>query len=120
MSLIKSYSYAINLLASVTTIVIGILSMDTFLLSAVSFLAWAVSPYLFSTFIIKRSTRHVAVMIATGLSLVMATGGIFLLIDAMYIQSDAQSAMAFAVIPMYQWGMLLIAALLIFLTNKKN
>ena len=88
--------------------VVGILNMDTFALGAIGFLLWAVSPYLFAVFMTKRSTQYAATLVVTGVSSILAISGIFLLIDAMYIHLDAQSALVFVVIPMYQWIILLV------------
>jgi len=117
---IKGISYGINLLASLVTITVGILNMDTFSLGAIGFLVWAISPYLFAAFITKCSTQYVAILMSTGVSLILAIGGIFLLIDAMYIHQDAQSALVFVVIPMYQWIILFITAIPIYFINKNR
>jgi len=98
---------------------VGILNMDTFALGAIGFLVWAISPYLFAVFMTQRSTQHVAILIVTGVSFILAIGGVFLLIDAMYIHQDAQSALVFVVIPMYQWIILLVTALPLYFINKK-
>ena len=117
---IKRISYSINLLAILVTITVGILNMDTFALGAIGLLIWAISPYLFAIFLTKQSNHHASILIATGVSLILAIGGIFLLIDAMYIHLDAQSALVFIIIPMYQWIILLIAALPIYFINKNK
>ena len=116
---IKLISYGVNLLASLVTITVGILNMDTFALGAIGFLVWAISPYLFAVFMTKQSTQYAATLVVTGISSVLAIGGVFLLIDAMYIHLDAQSALVFVVIPMYQWIILLIAALAIYIIHRK-
>ena len=116
----KRISFGINLLASLVTIAVGILTMDTFSLGAIGFLVWAISPYLFAAFITKYSTEYAAISMATGASVILAIGGVFLLIDAMYIHQDAQSALVFVVIPMYQWIILLITALPIYFINKNR
>ena len=117
---IKRISYSINLLAILVTITVGILNMDTFALGAIGLLIWAISPYLFAIFMTKHSTQYAATLVVTGVSFILAIGGIFLLIDAMYIHLDAQSALVFVVIPMYQWIILLIAALPIYFINKNK
>jgi len=98
---------------------VGILNMDTFVLGAIGFLLWAVSPYLFAIFMTKQNTQYAATLVVTGVSSVLAIGGIFLLIDAMYIHLDAQSALVFVVIPMYQWIILLVTAFPIYFINRK-
>ncbi len=94
--------------------------MDTFALGAIGLLVWAISPYLFASLMTKRSTQHVTILMTTGVSVILAIGGIFLLIDAMYIHQDAQSALVFVVIPMYQWIILLITAISIYLIDKNR
>ncbi len=93
--------------------------MDTFALGAIGFLVWAISPYLFAAFMTKRITQHAATLVVTGVSSILAVGGIFLLIDAMYIHLDAQSALVFVVIPMYQWIILLVTVLFVYTIKKK-
>ncbi len=117
---IKLISYGVNLLASLVTITVGILNMDTFALGAIGFLVWAISPYLFAVFITRRSTQYAVTLVITGVSFILAIGGISLLIDAMHIHLDAQSALVFVVIPMYQWIILLITAISIYFINKNR
>lgn len=108
---IKLISYGVNLLASLVTITVGILNMDTFALGAIGFLVWAISPYLFAVFMIKQRTQYTSTLVVTGVSSFISVAGIYLLVDAMYIHPDPQGALAFVVIPMYQWVILLIIAL---------
>ncbi len=115
----KRISYGINLFASLVTIAVGILNMESFALGAIGFLVWAVSPYLFAAFMTKQSTQYTATLVVAGVSSILAIGGIFLLIDAMYIHLDAQSALVFVVIPMYQWIILLVTAFSLYFINKK-
>ena len=99
---------------------VGILSMDTFALGAIGLLVWAISPYLFAAFMTKQSTQYTATLVITGVSSILAIGGVFLLIYALYIHQDAQSALVFVVIPMYQWIILLIATIPIYFINKNK
>ena len=115
----KAIAYSINLIAIIVTIGIGIRSMESFSLGAVGFLLWAVSPYLFADLMIKYVIQYVSILAVGGLSFILAIGGMFLLIDAMFLHPDAQSALAFVVIPMYQWVILLIVALPLYLIEKK-
>ena len=106
-------------LAAVITIAVGILSMDTFSLGAVGLLVWAVSPYLYGMLLTKLVSKRKAVVALVLVLSVIVIGGMVLLIDAMYIHTDPQSALAFVVIPVYQWALLLLATLPIYLLNKK-
>lgn len=115
----KTTSYFLAVLASVLTIAIGILNMDAFSLGAVGLLVWAVSPYLYGMLLTKLVSKRKAVVTVVSLVSVIVIGGIVLLIDAMYIHTDPQSALVFVVIPAYQWALLLLATLPIYLLNKK-
>ena len=108
-----------GVLASTLTIVVGILNMDTFTLGAMGFLVWAISPYLYGMILTKLLSKRKAIATNILLISVIATGGIFLLVDAMYIHTYPQSALVFVVIPAYQWVLLLLATLPIYLINKK-
>ncbi|RLA25402.1 MAG: hypothetical protein DRQ62_02690 [Gammaproteobacteria bacterium] len=94
--------------------------MDAFSMVAIVFLVWAISPYLFAMLIIKQCIQHKQLMIVAGLSSILAIAGTWLLIDMMYIQPDAQSALALVVIPMYQWLVLLVIAVLNYIFNRKH
>ena len=116
----KKIAYGINFIAVMITIGIGIQSMDTFSLKAVGFIVLASSPYLYGSLLIKSVSKRNAIVITTFVVFVLAIGGTYLLLDAMYIHPDPQGALAFVVIPVYQWGLLLLATLPIYLINKKG
>ena len=116
----KQISYVINAIAIIFVIGIGINSMDTFSLKAVSFLLLASSPYLYGSLLTKLVSKQNAIVITTVVVLVLALGGSYLLLDAMYIHPDPQGALAFVVIPVYQCGLLLLATLPIYLFNKRE
>ncbi len=116
----KQLSYTINFLASITVVIIAILNLDTLTLAAISLLIWAISPYLFTIFMTKRSNKDIVVNIVFGVSLFLVVGGLYLLVDAMYIHTDPQGGLAFIVVPMYQWMILLIIMLPLYLINKKG
>ena len=117
---IKTTSYLLAAFAAVFTIAVGILSMDAFSPGAVGLLVWAVSPYLYGMFVTKLVSKRKAIVTFTLVLSVIVIGGIILLIDAMYIHTDPQSALAFIVIPVYQWALLLLATLPVYLLNKKG
>ena len=116
----KKIAYGINFIAVMITIGIGIQSMDTFSLKAVGFIVFASSPYLYGSLLTKLISKRKAIIITIFMVFVLATGGSYLLLDAMYINQDPQASLAFIVIPVYQWGLLLLATLPIYLINKKG
>ena len=117
---IKTISYLLAAFAAVFTIAVGILSMDAFSLGAVGLLVLAVSPYLYGMVLTKLVSKRKAIVSVALLVSVVVIGGIALLIDAMYIHTDPQSALVFVVIPVYQWALLLLATLPVYLLNKKG
>ena len=116
----KTFSYFIGIFTTTLTVLVGILNMNTFTLGVIGFLIWAVSPYLYGMILTKLLSKSRAITVSVLLLSIIAIGGIFLLVDAMYIHLDAQSALAFVVIPVYQWGLLLLATIPIYLINKKG
>ena len=94
--------------------------MDAFSLGALGLLVWAVSPYLYGMLVTKLVSKRNAVVTIVLVVSVIVMAGIGLLIDAMYIHTDPQSALAFVVIPVYQWALLLLATLPIYLLNKNK
>ena len=116
---IKTTSYLLTAFAALLTIAIGILNMDAFSLGAVGLLVWAVSPYLYGILVTKLLSKRKAIVTFTLVLSVIVIGGIILLIDAIYIHTDPQSALVFVVIPAYQWALLLLATLPVYLLNKK-
>ena len=115
----QKVAYSIGVLSILLTLTIGILNMDHFSLSVLGFLLWAASPYLYSMLVIKLVSKKTAVTAMTVIMTLTAMIGIFIIFDAMYIIKDAQSALAFVVIPLYQWGLLLLATLPIYLIPKR-
>jgi len=114
--MIKSISYGINIFAMVTVVVIGILQMETFSLGGVGILVWTISPYLLSIYIVMKTSEMI--YIVSILSIFIAIFSVSLLIYTLYIQNDAQSALAFFVIPLYQWGILLLSILMTYFIHK--
>ncbi len=109
-----------TIFAVLFTISVGILSMDVFSPGAAGLLLWAVSPYLYGMLLTKLLSKRKAIVTFILVLSVIVIGGIVLLIDAMYIHTDPQSALVFVVIPLYQWVLLLLVTLPIYLINKKE
>ncbi|MGE0373477.1 MAG: hypothetical protein AB7Q01_16580, partial [Gammaproteobacteria bacterium] len=66
--------------------------------------SWALSPYAwfyFSSYWQKRHPRLIRWRLA--LALMLGVGGLCLYVDAVFIHLDAQGALVFLFIPLYQW-----------------
>ncbi len=116
----KLFSYSINLLALVATLSIGLLNLEKLALGAAWYLFLVITPYLFAMFLTKWSRSGVSTLISLGVSFILALGGVFLIVDAMYIHPDAQGALVFPVVAVYQWAILLITLLPLYLLNKRS
>ena len=87
-------------------------------IQAVGILIWLVSPYIYLAVmakVVSGKSSNIAVFI---LSLLIAVFGIWALIDAMFIQNDAQGSLVFVVVPSYQWALLLLTSLPLYFLNR--
>ena len=116
--MIKTISHSINILSIIIVIVIGILNMESFSLGGAGILAWTISPYLLSSYIIIKASAVSTLWIVAIVSICLAILGVWILIYALYIQNDAQSALVFFVIPMYQWAILLLVTVATYFIGK--
>jgi hypothetical protein len=116
----KSLSITVIILASIITVGIGFVNMEELSLLGVGFLFGAISPYLMAIFVLTKSNKKALVTAVSILSLIIAVGGVSLLVYSMYVEKDAQSALAFIVIPVYQWGLYLIALFPLYFIHKNS
>ena len=107
----KQLSFSVLFIAAAATLGIAVLNMDSFSMDVMIYLIWAVSPYGAAAFIARQAQGYRAVMTAAAFSMFIALGGLWLLVYSFYIHPDAQSALAFVVIPVYQWAVLLVDGL---------
>jgi hypothetical protein len=113
----KNISYGMNLLGLFLTLGIGL--FQSFSLETLGFLLLIITPYFFAMLLTKWSKNHIASMVTAGTSSILALGGVFLIIDAMYIHPDAQSGLVFPVVAVYQWAILLVISIPLYIINKK-
>jgi len=113
----KNLSYAMNLFGLLLTLGIGL--FQSFSLSTFGYLMLIITPYLFGMLLTKWSKNHIASMVMVGTSSILALGGVFLIVDAMYIHPDAQGGLVFPVVAVYQWAILLVISLPFYFINKK-
>jgi len=113
----KKLSYSMNMIGLFLTMGIGLLQF--FSLSTFAYLLLIITPYLFAMLLTKWSRNHIASMVMAGLSSILALGGVFLIVDAMYIHPDAQGGLVFPVLAVYQWAILLVVSIPFYFINKK-
>lgn len=115
----KALAYSMNILAILVTLGIGFLNLESFSFGAVGYLLAVITPYLFALWLTKWSKNEIVTLITVGLSSILALGGVYLLIDAMYVHPDAQSALVFPVVAVYQWAILLVVSIPLYFLNKR-
>jgi len=113
----KKLSYSMNVIGLLLTLGIGL--FQSFSLSTLGYLLLVITPYLFAMLLTKWSKNHITSMVMVGTSCVLALGGVFLIVDAMYIHPDAQGGLVFPVVAVYQWAILLVISLPLYFINKK-
>ncbi len=82
---------------------------------AAGFMFWTLSPYIGLMLLLKAARQQTAVIKISILAALIAGFGLWVYIDAMFIHLDAQSALVFAIVPLWQWALILISCLLNFL-----
>ncbi len=88
-------------------------------LTLVGFALWAISPYLILTIILQgfRKNKYSTNTAIIG-ALIIAITSCALLIDAFFIHIDAQNALVFIFLPIYQWVAFLVLALICFAVGR--
>jgi asparagine N-glycosylation enzyme membrane subunit Stt3 len=116
----KKVSYLICGLAALVTIVIGIDSMEPYSLTAIGFMAWAISPYGLLSILIKFSKSQITIPGTLILAVAASVFGLGLIIDALYIHLDAQGGLVYIIVPFWQWVTFLLCLVPFFLLNREN
>lgn len=116
----KKLSFVISGLAVLVTIVIGIDSMEHYSLTAMGFIAWAISPYGLLSILISISKSHKAKIGTLIIAIITSIFGAGIIIDALYIHLDAQGGLVYIFIPFWQWVMLVLCIVPVLLLNRAN
>ncbi|MCF6253553.1 MAG: hypothetical protein L3J38_02275 [Thiomicrorhabdus sp.] len=115
----KKTSFQITALLAASSLIAILLNLSTvYSLASVGFILWGLSPYGGMAILIKLSRSNKAVISTLTLSVLIGLLGLILIIDAQWIHADAQSGLVFAVVPLWQWAILILALPLILWLNK--
>lgn len=115
----KEIAKIITLISTMITLGIGVFGINEFAsAAAIAYLVWSVSPYAFLAALVNLVSNKTSEVAALIIALLTCGFGIVLIIDAIFINVDAQSGLAFAVVPMWQWAGLLIISLPLIILNK--
>jgi len=117
---VKKIAYLLTAVASVVTMGIGFSTMDSLSLAALLFLLLAIIPYMLMSFVISKSEYALSLTVNTWLSIFLTLLGTATLVYEMFIHKDAQSALSFIVIPVYQLCIFAIVSFVVHLIAKRT
>ena len=72
------------------------------------FMAWGISPYLYLAAMNRWMKTPLATMAILIIAALCGVLGIWMLVDATFLNPDAQSGLAFLFAPLWQWFLLLV------------
>ncbi len=117
----KRFTLIIIILASLITITIGFDTSDNPLsASSLGFIGWSVIPYIYLSLMNRKVSEKRAVMSVLIVALLTAAFGVWAFVDAAFIHGDAQSGLAWPVIPLWQLIFLGIASVPVYYLNRKK
>ena len=99
----KKIAYVLSLLAALITLGIGFYTMEAFSSAGLIMLILAITPYFIMSFVISKSQHSLSIIVNTWLTIFLTLLGTATLAYEMFIHKDAQSALSFVVIPVYQF-----------------
>ncbi len=95
-------------------------SNDTWSLSSLGFAAWGLAPWLYIaiiTSLVTHKPKLIAILIVTAIAGFLGVG---VMIDTLYIHLDAQGALAFIFIPLWQLVFFVFASPLLLLFKRTH
>jgi hypothetical protein len=115
----KRTTYLVIAVAAAVTLLLEVMAASRpASAGGVAFMVWGVSPYLYLA-ALNRWMKAPGPMRATLIIAVLAgLIGIWMLFDATFLNLDAQSGLAFLFTPLWQWFLLLIASVPLYLANR--
>lgn len=116
---LKKIAYLFGLIAAMTTLGIGFSAMEELSLAGLSMLILAIVPYVIMSFVISKSKHALSVSMNGWLTIFLTFIGTVTLVYEMYFHKDAQSALAFVVIPLYQLFVFAIISFVVYLVAKR-
>lgn len=115
----KRIAYLVVLAAAIATAAIErIAASEPDSSAGLGFLAWGLSPYLYLLFMVRRAATPLTARIALAIAVVASFIGVWLPVDAMFVEPDAQSGLVFLFAPLWQWFLLLVATVPLYFLNR--
>lgn len=115
----KSVTYFVVTLAALSSALIAIKSASApFSASILPFIVWTISPYAYLGLITALVSSNAAKTATFLFALLLGTTGVFIIMDAICINKDAQNGLVFIFIPGWQWVFLLAISIPVYFLNK--
>ncbi len=115
----KKITYIIIVATALATVVIAFKTMNRpNSLGASGIIVWAISPYFYLFVMASAVTKKASRIAVFILALLAGSFGLWAIIDAMFIHLDAQAGLAYIFIPLWQWVLLIVATLPVYLFNR--
>jgi hypothetical protein len=83
-----------------------------------AFMVWGVSPYLYLAALNRWMKAPGPVRATLIIAVLAGLMGIWMLFDAIFLNPDAQSGLAFLFTPLWQWFLLLIASVPLYMADR--
>jgi len=110
----------VYVIAVIATTWIGVRGFEIKKLVPILFILWAISPYIPFTLLLRIiKTTKAFLLLFLGI-VIISGGGIYLMLDAMFIHVKAQGTLLYFQIPIYQWVLVILLSFLIFKIEKTS
>ncbi len=119
--MLKKLSYFVTTAAIIATFGIGIYAMgDSVKISGVFILLLVILPYLLGIWVLSRMKLVKTIRVVSYVLLAISILGTAMLVDAMFIHTDAQGGVTFFVLPVFQFPAVLLSAVYGFLAQRRS
>ena len=110
----------VYVIAVIATTWIGVRGFEIKKLVPILFILWAISPYIPFTLLLRIIKTTKAFLLLLLGNVIISGGGIYLMLDAMFIHVKAQGTLLYFQIPIYQWVLVILLSFLIFKIEKTS
>ena len=117
----KKVIYAALIVITLCTLALYIKAFDfKFSLSSLGFSLWGLSPWLLVTFLVSITSNERTLIATCVLSSVLAVGGLWAIVDVMFIHIDAQGGLVLLFLPFWQLMILALSSIPILMYRNPN
>ena len=116
----KKVSFVIIIVAIMVTTAIGVQTAESPMsVGAWGIVVWAVSPYIYLAIMTRLISHNIPAIIVAVLAFLAGGFGAWGLVDTMFLNPDAQGGLAFIVLPLWQWVLLVLVTIPVYFLHRK-